>query len=138
MRLWAWLLRHAGWQIRYKQKGNGMRAYKQAYGEHCTHEVVPFAEVMLVRIPKPTHRALQEGKRWHKGDAVFVKGVFGLEGVRLLANTLSSRLEVVCSHKQFDDWNRLVDVMLDFTGRWNVSLGIHNSTTATCFGRREH
>ena len=33
--IWAWLLRHAGWQIsRYKQKGNGMTAYKQAYGEH--------------------------------------------------------------------------------------------------------
>ena len=31
--IWAWLLRHAGWQIsRYEQKGNGMTAYKQAYG----------------------------------------------------------------------------------------------------------
>ena len=27
--IWAWLLRHAGWQIsRYKPKGNGMTAYK--------------------------------------------------------------------------------------------------------------
>ena len=75
--IWAWLLRHAGWQIsRYKQKGNGMTAFKQAYGEHHTHEVVPFAEVILGRIPKPTHRALQGGKRWHKGDAVFIKGVW--------------------------------------------------------------
>ena len=49
--IWAWLLRHAGWQIsRYKQKGDGMKAYKQAYGEHYTHEVVPFAEVVLVRV----------------------------------------------------------------------------------------
>ena len=53
-----------------------MTAYKQAYGEHYTHEVVPFAEVVLVRVPKPTHRGLQEGKRWHKGDAVFIKGVW--------------------------------------------------------------
>ena len=31
--IWAWLLRHAGWQIsRYKPKGNGMTAYKQACG----------------------------------------------------------------------------------------------------------
>ena len=75
--IWAWLLRHAGWQIsRYKQKGNGMTAYKQAYGEHYTHEVVPFAEVVLVSVPKPTHRALQGGKRWHKDDAVFIKGVW--------------------------------------------------------------
>ena len=75
--IWPWLLRDAGWQIsRYKQKGNGMKAYTQAHGEHYTHEVVPFAEVVLVRVPKPTHRALQGGKRWHKGDAVFVKGVW--------------------------------------------------------------
>ena len=49
--IWAWLLRHAGWQIsRYDQKGNGMTAYKQAHGEHYTHEVVPFAEIILVRV----------------------------------------------------------------------------------------
>ena len=51
-----------------------MTAYKQAYGEHYTHEVVPFAKIVLVRVPKPTHRGLQGGKRWHKGDAVFTKG----------------------------------------------------------------
>ena len=67
--IWAWLLRHAGWQIsRYKQEGNGMTAYKQAYGEHYTHEVVPFADVVLVRVPKPSHRGLQGGKRWHNGE----------------------------------------------------------------------
>ena len=53
-----------------------MTAYKQANGEHYTHEVVPIAEVVLVRVPKPTHRALQGGKRWHKGDAVIIKGVW--------------------------------------------------------------
>ena len=61
--IWAWLLRHAGWQIsRYNQKGNGMTAYKQAYGMHYTHDFVPFAEIVLVRVPKPTHRGLQGGK----------------------------------------------------------------------------
>ena len=75
--IWAWLFRYAGWPIsRYKQKGNGMTAYKHAYGEHYTHEVVPFAEIVLVRVPKPTHHGLQGGKRWHKGDAVFIKGVW--------------------------------------------------------------
>ena len=53
-----------------------MTAYKHAYGEHYTHEVVPFAEIVLVRVPKPTHHGLQGGKRWHKGDAVFIKGVW--------------------------------------------------------------
>ena len=75
--IWAWFLRHAGWQIsRYKQKSNGMTAYKQAYGEHYSHEVVPFAEMVLVRVLKPTHRGLQRGKRCYKGDAVFIKGVW--------------------------------------------------------------
>ena len=75
--IWAWLLRHVGWQIsRHKPKGNRMTAHKQAYGEHYTHEVVPFAEIVLVRVPKPTHRGLQGGKRWHKGDAVLIKGVW--------------------------------------------------------------
>ena len=37
---------------------------------------MPFAEVVLVRVPKPTHRALQGGKRCHKGDAVFIRGVW--------------------------------------------------------------
>ena len=73
--IWAWLLRHAGWQSsRYKQKGNGMTAY---HGEHYTHEVVLFAKVVLVKVPKPVHRALQGGTRWHKGDAVFIKGCVG-------------------------------------------------------------
>ena len=73
--IWAWLPRHEGWQIsRYKQKGNGMTAYKQAYGEHYTHEVVPFAEFFSSGFP--SHRALQRGKRWQKGDAVFIKGVW--------------------------------------------------------------
>ena len=61
----------------YTQKGNGMTAYNEAYGEYCIHGVVPFAEVVLVRIPKPTHRGLQGGRRWHKGDAVLIKGVWG-------------------------------------------------------------
>ena len=52
-----------------------MTAYKQAHGEHYTHEVVPFADIVLVRVPKPTHSGLQEGNCWHKGDAVFIKGV---------------------------------------------------------------
>ena len=76
--IWAWLLRHAGWQIsRYKQKGNGMTACtNRPYGEHYTHEVVPVAEVVLVRVPNRTHRGLQGGKRWEKGDAVFINGVW--------------------------------------------------------------
>ena len=95
--IWAWLLRHVGWQIsRYKQKGNGTTAYKQACGEHYTHEVVRFAETVLARVPKPTHRGVQGGKRWHKGDAVFIKGVW--VGRSETSDEQSfSRLEVACS-----------------------------------------
>ena len=113
--IWPWLLRHAGWQFsRHKQKGNGMTAYKRAYGEHCTHEVVPFAEIVLVRVPRPTHRGLAGEKRWHKGDAVFIKGV-GLVEVRRRTSTLFSHQEVACFRPQFDDWNRHDDTMLYFS-----------------------
>ena len=44
--------------------------------EHYTHEVVPLTEIVLVRVPKPTHRGLHGGKRWHKFDAVFIKCVW--------------------------------------------------------------
>ena len=74
--IWAWLLRQAGWQIsRYKQKGSGMTAHKQAHGEHFTHEVVPFAEVILVRIPSSTCNV---GTK----VTLCLSRVFGLEGVR--------------------------------------------------------
>ena len=53
-----------------------MTAYKQAYGEHYTHEVVPFAEIVLVKVPRPAHRGLASGKRWHKSDAVLIKSAW--------------------------------------------------------------
>ena len=92
-----------------------MTAYKQADGEHYTHEVVPFAEVVLVRVPKPTHhRGLQGGKRCTRATRCSSR-VFGLVEAIRLTNTLFSRLEVACFRERFDDWNRLVDTMLDFS-----------------------
>ena len=80
--IWAWVLRHAGWHIsRYKQKGNGMTAYVEAYGEHYTHEVVPCAEVTLVRIPKPTHVLCKEVRNGTRVTQCLSK-VSGLEGAR--------------------------------------------------------
>ena len=113
--IWAWLLRHAGWQIsRCKQKGNRMTAYKQAYGEHYTHEVVPFAELVLVKVPKPTHRALQRGKWWHKGDAVFIKGVWVGR-----TETADEHITLTPGGRVFSRTIRrlqpLVDTMLDFS-----------------------
>ena len=66
----------AGKSVDTNKRVMGWTAKKQAYGEHYTPEVVPFAEVVLVRVPKPTHRCLRGGKRWHKGDAVFIKGAW--------------------------------------------------------------
>ena len=69
---------HAEWQIsRYKPKGQRDGCEQTGFlWAYYTHEVVPFAEIVFVRVPKPTHRGLQGGKRWHKGDAVFIKGVW--------------------------------------------------------------
>ena len=57
----------------------------------------------------------KEEKRWHKSDAVFIKGVCGLVEVRHRTNTLSSHLEVACFRVQFDEWNRHDDTMLYFS-----------------------
>ena len=43
--------------------------------------------------------------------------VFRLVEARRQTNTSFSRLEVVCFREQFDDWNRLVDMVLDFSVR---------------------
>ena len=100
--IWAWLLRHAGWQI--------------SYGEQYAHEVVSFAEIFLVRVPKPTHRGLHGGKRWHKGDAVCIKGVWVGRSDLSDENTSFSHLEAAYFRERFDDWN-LVETMLDFSMR---------------------
>ena len=71
-------------------------AFKQAYGEHYTHEVVPFAEGVLVKVLQPCSSR-----------------VFGLVEMRRLTNTSFSRLEVACLRERFDDWNHLVDTMMD-------------------------
>ena len=114
--IWAWLLRHACWQIsRYKPKGNGMTAYKQAYGEHYTHEVVPrksflsgfrSRRIVVCKEENVGTRATRCSSR-----------VFGLVEARRRTNTSFSRLEVACFRERFDDWNRLVDMMLDFSVR---------------------
>ena len=54
------------------QRNDGVQT---VYGDLYTHEVVTFAEIVIVRVPKPTHRGLQGRKRWHKGDTLFIKGV---------------------------------------------------------------
>ena len=75
--IWTWLLRHAGWQIsRFQVKANGSTAYKDAYGEHYTSQTVAFGEAVLARIARPSSRTLQGGRKWQKGDAVFIKGIW--------------------------------------------------------------
>ena len=115
--IWAWLLRHASWQIsRYKQKGNGMKAYKHAYGEHNTHEVVPCAKSFLSGFPSQ-RIVLCKGENFGTRATLCSSRVFWLVEARRRTNTSFSRLEVVCFREQFGDWNRLVDMMLDLSVR---------------------
>eukprot|EP00974_Lingulodinium_polyedra_P064427 6223974-Lingulodinium_polyedra.AAC.1 len=38
--------------------------------------IVPFAETLLYRISMPSHRRLPRGKRYHKADSAWVRGIF--------------------------------------------------------------
>ena len=63
--------------------------------------------------------------------------VFGLVEARRLTNTSFSRLEVACFRERFDDWSRLVDMMLDLSVRvkgfpWDAQDG-----TVRCRPRKE-
>ena len=92
-----------------------MTAYKQAYGEHYTHEVVPFAEIFLVRSSKAD--TSWSARRKNVGTRVTQcsSRVFGLVEVICRTNTSFSHLEVVYFRERFDNWNLLVDTMLDFS-----------------------
>ena len=115
--IWAWLLRHAGWQInRYKPKGTGMKAHKQAFGEHHTHEIVPYAEIVLVRF-QSRHIVVCKEENVGTRATLCSSRVFGLVEVICRTNTSFSRLEVAYFRERFDDWDRLVDTMPDFSIR---------------------
>ena len=126
-----------------------MTAYRQAYGEHHTHEVVLFAEVVLVMVPKPTHRGLQGGKRWPKGDAVFIKGVWLgrsetsdehivlTPGGRVFSRTIR-RLEPSRRHDA-GFLGKVKRFTVGRTGRYCTgSTEKGTCTTTTRFGWREH
>ena len=93
-----------------------MKAYKQAHGEHYTHEVLPFAEIILVRVFRGQHTSwsrrrktlAQERRRVHQRCV-------GLVEVRRGTNTSFSHLEVACFGVQLDDWNRHDDTVLYFS-----------------------
>ena len=126
--IWAWLLRHAGWQIsRYKPKVNGMTAYKQAHGEHYTREVLPFAEIVLVRVLVSRRIVVCKEETVGTRATRCSSRVFGLVEARRRKNTSFSRLEVTCFRERFDDWYRLVDTMQNFSVRERVYRGTHRT-----------
>ena len=92
-----------------------MTAYKQAYGEHYTHEVVPFAEIVLVRVPKPTHRGLHKEENVGTRATQCSSRVSGLVEMNCRTNISFSRLEAAYFRERLHDWHRLADTMLDFS-----------------------
>ena len=54
----------------------GITPFQAAYDQDYTQEIVPFAETVLFSILAPEHRGLSSGKRLHKGDTAWDKGVW--------------------------------------------------------------
>ena len=74
--IWAWLLRHAGWQIsRYKHKGNRMTAYKPTVNIALMKSYL--SQKSFLSGFRGQHIVVSQAENaWHKGDAVIIKGVW--------------------------------------------------------------
>ena len=93
-----------------------MTAYKQACGEHYTHEVVPYAEIVLVRF-QSRHVVVCKEEYVGTRASQCSSRVFGWVEAICRTNTSSSLLEAAYFRERFGDWNRLADTMLDFSIR---------------------
>ena len=77
MPVWPWLTRHAGWLLAgFMPKASGRTAYMDAFDSNYNTEVVPFGETVLFRVLRPSHRGLPGGKRQHRADADWKRGIW--------------------------------------------------------------
>ena len=74
--VWPWLVRHASWTLcRFAVKGNGLTAYRNAYGVDYRGEIVPVLETVMFKRPVPQTR-YRWGKTHHKADLQWEVGIW--------------------------------------------------------------
>eukprot|EP00969_Alexandrium_andersonii_P339828 15021909-Alexandrium_andersonii.AAC.1 len=75
--LWPWLVRHASWLVaRFHVRSNGRTAYRDVHDVDYKSAIIPFGETILYRISMPANRRLPRGRRYHKADSAWVRGLF--------------------------------------------------------------
>ena len=71
--LWSWMVRHSGFLLcRFARNASGTTAFHTAFGHHYTGEVLPFAEAVVARIPRPSSRGVR-GNTLHKGNTSWIQ-----------------------------------------------------------------
>ena len=75
--LYSWLMRHSAWLLaRYHVKASGRTCFNEAFDTHYSSEILPFAETVLFREPRPDHNRLSQGRRQRKGEPQFERGIW--------------------------------------------------------------
>ena len=75
--MWSWLARHSGWTTtRFRVRSDGNTSYFAGHGHNYTGEVVPFGESVLFKAPVSHSRQKRGGKRHHKADSCWAKGIW--------------------------------------------------------------
>ena len=72
-----WLVKHAEFCVtKYARRAGGITSFRAAYDRDYTQKIVPVAETALFKIMAPEHRGLSWGRRLHKGDTAWDKGMW--------------------------------------------------------------
>ena len=75
--IWPWMVRYSGFCVtRYARGAGGITPFRAAYDRDLTQETVPFADTILLNILAQEHRGLSSGKRLHKGDTAWDRGIW--------------------------------------------------------------
>ena len=73
----VWLMRDANFmRNRYHIKLNGRSAYHDLYNQEYNSPMIPIVETVLYRAPMSSTGRLLQGKRYHKGDPVWHRGIY--------------------------------------------------------------
>ncbi|CAK0836065.1 unnamed protein product [Prorocentrum cordatum] len=77
MPIWAWMMRHAGWlHERFSRRAGEQTPHEIATGTPYKGDICNFGETVLYRIARPARRGLTGGRRLHRGEAQWGRGIW--------------------------------------------------------------